>query len=173
MNLYAKLKLLDLLKDGTVRSYRALDPDSGATVLLHWLPAEPGPEREGLFRFLDELPPDGRRLILEAGVQEGRPYIVTESPIAFTGLREWLLQATAQKSLEVNDRLSQKGQWKAAPEEPAPSSPPEPDPLSVAKTIVYMIPTQARRPAAESAPSPPAVAPPAAPPTAVSYTHLR
>src|SRR5207248_3128581 len=143
MNLYENLKLLDLVKDGPVRSYRAANLGSGATVLLHWLPAEPGPEREGLFRILDELPPEGRKLILEAGVRDGRPYVITECPIPFTGLREWLTQAAVQK-----------GHWKpSVPEVAIPETGAESDPLSITKTMIYPILAKAGRTDSPDAPA--------------------
>ena len=134
MSLYEKIKLLDLLKDGTVRSYCAFDPGSKRTVLLHWLPSAPGPERDSLFAFLDALPPAGRALILEAGIAEGRPYLITENPQTFTDLRDWLKQAAVQKSQGVNDRLEQKGIWKI------PSRQPQAESLRVTKTIEYSVP---------------------------------
>lgn len=94
---------------------------------------------------------------------DGRPYIITECPIPFTGLREWLTMAAAQKDLEAQSPLLQKRRWKvptvpeATPREPrrADLLDDETDSLSVTKTIIQPILPQTGGAGAPAAPSDP------------------
>ena len=69
-----------------------------------------------MLQILDEMPPEGRALILEAGIREGRMYLITEKPAQFQGLKEWLHEITVQKVVETSDDpLSKRGKWEAQP----------------------------------------------------------
>jgi len=129
VSLLDNLKLSELLKDGEIKSYLAAEPQFGRNVLLHWLPAGSDSQTQTMTRMLlqvlDEISPEGRALILEAGIREGRMYLITEKPAEFHGLKEWLHEITVQKVVETSDDpLSKRGKWQSQPALPGEPQPP-------------------------------------------------
>src|SRR5579885_1437288 len=134
MSLFDGLKLVELVKDGEIRTYLANDPQHSRNVLVHWMPASGSAEVHSLLELLDHLPAAARSLVLESGVRHDRMYVITENPTKFPGLQEWLTEAAQQKSAEATDPLHRPGQWQAQPasQQPAPTleipQPPAPAP---------------------------------------------
>ena len=60
MNLFDGLKLLELVKDGEIKTYLAHDPRSNRNVLVHWMPISAGSAIHSLLQLMDQLPPAGR-----------------------------------------------------------------------------------------------------------------
>ncbi len=117
MNLYNKLKLLELFDDGPTKSYLAEVLSTNETVLVHLLPHKDSPEYELIARYLSQLPPDTCKLILEQSEKDGNSYVITEKPANFRGLRPWLENLLEAKR-QSPDPLAKAGFWKI------------PDPLS-------------------------------------------
>ena len=55
MNLFDGLQLLELVKDGDVKTYLAADPQRSRNVLVHWMPIGAGSEVHSLLELLDGL----------------------------------------------------------------------------------------------------------------------
>jgi hypothetical protein len=136
MNLFDGLQLLELVKDGDVKSYLANDPDRSRNLLIHWMPLSASSEIRALLELLDSLTPAGRSLILEAGIRDGSMYFITENPAHFPGLREWLTAAAREKTAEVANPLRRSGQWQTpAPSAGLEATPPIPPPDQTAEAL--------------------------------------
>ncbi len=160
MSLFDGLKLVELVKDGEIRTYLANDPQRSRNVLVHWMPASGSNEVHALLEMLDHLPPTARSLILESGVRHDRMYVITENPTKFPGLQEWLSEAAQQKSAEVADPMQRQGQWQAQPAAPQPAPEPtlevpRPSPPVSAPETGEFTRMFAEKPAAAPAPSVP------------------
>lgn len=129
MNLYNKLKLLELFDDGPTKSYLAEVLSTNETVLVHLLPHKDSPEYELIARYLSQLPPDTCKLILEQSEKDGNSYVITEKPANFRGLRPWLENLLEAKR-QSPDPLAKAGFWKI------------PDPLSDTQEIAFTGPLQ-------------------------------
>ena len=90
MELEASYKLLGVVRDDGIRTYRAIEIASGQAMQVH-LFADPGSEPDrALFRALRTLPLSKRRELLEIGMEGDMPYVVTEKLPAGSTAREWL-----------------------------------------------------------------------------------
>ena len=135
MNLFDSLQLLELMKDGEVKTYLASDPQRVGYVLMHWMPLSASAEIRVLLELLDSLPAAGRSRILEAGIRDGGMYLITENPPYFSGLKEWLTAAAREKPAEAGDPLHRRGQRQAqAPSARLEATPPLPRPGQPAHT---------------------------------------
>ncbi len=90
MNLLNRLRLLNLVKNADVATYLSQDPETGHRYLLHWLPSESNPLCASMKGMLDRLPERSRQAIVEAGIHEGRSYLITEELPGFSSLEDWL-----------------------------------------------------------------------------------
>ncbi|MBI3209096.1 MAG: hypothetical protein HYZ37_09385 [Candidatus Solibacter usitatus] len=125
MSIYEKYDLMEVLRDDGVKSFQALEKDTGRAVELHLLAGQPGvtePPYE-LLEMIRTLTPDGAALFLEAGEHLGTPFVITHPLIGFAGFRHWV----AQNQLVLPptfDRFARVGQWKvpAAIAEPRPAT---------------------------------------------------
>ena len=137
MNLFDGLKLLELVKDGEVKTYLASDPQRGRQVLLHWIPlgARLGDSRL-CWSYWTAFRRQDRGLILEAGIREGRMYLITKNPARLLDLKDWLTRLARWQVADVTDPRNNLGEA-PAPEEPGeftklfmpPSGQPPPAPL--------------------------------------------
>jgi hypothetical protein len=117
MNLVDGLQLRAVVKDGEIKTYLASDSQRSRNVLFHWMPLSRSSEIRALLELLDNLPPEGRSLILDSGIRDGGMYLITENPAYFPGLMEWLSGAAQGKVPEPNGQPSQ------APPVPASAGP--------------------------------------------------
>ncbi len=177
MGLESSYRLLDVLRDDGIRTYRAIEIASGLGVQVH-LFTQPNSESDSaLFKALRALPASKRRVLLEIGIEGDAPYVITEALPDNVTAREWLKKLAGVESKPA-DPVVLAGTWKTGtpmPEEllkaihpPAPPRPPAPEPA--AKTtdlpVDYTRVMKAPMVAIDMTPVPPPV--PKAPPSAPS-----
>src|SRR5438046_290605 len=120
MSFYSQYELLELVPGGTVRTFKARQIGSGRDVLVHLLVSG----GEALERQLENLIPEKRAQILDRGMHEGTPYVVSTALPAGVNFEEWL-------SGPLKDLGTRAGKWditqmraalagSAAPPPPAP-----------------------------------------------------
>jgi hypothetical protein len=87
MSFFDKYELVRLLREGEVKTFRALERSTGRQVLFHMLTGE----TQG--RLLDRVRRlEGRPQLIEIGEFANAPYVVTEYAEGITSLEEWLEQ---------------------------------------------------------------------------------
>ncbi len=130
MYFFDKLRLLELLRQDDVTTYRAADKTTGQDYLLHWLPPDNNPQLARIMNLLNGLDGDARKLIVEVGRRYNRPYLITQNKPTFSDLESWL---HAVKNFAGATSLEKKGAWKISAEfhdqkapSPVPPSPSEP-----------------------------------------------
>jgi hypothetical protein len=130
MYFFDKLRLLELLRQDDVTTYRAADKTTGQDYLFHWLPPDNNPQLACIINLLNGLNEDARKLIIEVGRRYNRPYLITQNPFPFSDLESWL---NALKNFVGATSLEKKGAWKISAEfndqkapSPVPPSPSEP-----------------------------------------------
>ncbi len=155
MNLFDGLQLLEQIKDGEVKSYLAADPPRGRNLLVHWISVDAGSEVRELLELVDGLPSAGRFLILEAGIRDGRIYLITENPPQFPGLKEWLLSAgrslAAAGQAQVPERTAEMPIPETAGAQPEQSAP---VPVAAGVPVTTSVAPVNAPPASSPAPAP-------------------
>ena len=113
MYFFDKLRLLELLRQDDVTTYRAADKTTGQDYLFHWLPPDNNPQLERIMNLLNGLDGDARKLIVEVGRRYNRPYLITQNTPTFSDLESWL---HAVKNFAGASSLEKKGAWKISAE---------------------------------------------------------
>jgi hypothetical protein len=108
-------KILVLIHDGESKSYLARHPSFDRTIMLHVLPKPESPEYGVLAGYLERLTPNGRKMLLDRGADEGAEYVVTERILDFHSLPAWLEKVATQAPLSAPS---------TAPPPPVPAAPP-------------------------------------------------
>jgi hypothetical protein len=90
VGLYERFELLDLDRDEGVQSYTARDIATGLPVKVHLFQKPKSPLQAALLEALDHLPETEKGRILDRGEHEGKPYVVTDRLLPYSGLTEWV-----------------------------------------------------------------------------------
>jgi hypothetical protein len=126
---------LELLRDDGIRTFSARETSSGKIVLLYvFAGAQPQTTQEllGQIQVLKE-----RRIteLIDTGVNEGVPFVVTDYLAPVVSLREWVLTQMERYGVPMPtgslDYLTRVGRWKvpvAPPAAPAPAATHSPEP---------------------------------------------
>lgn len=88
MGLYDRFELLDMRHNDGVLTYHAREIATARPVQIHFL-SDPA-ENRGLEASLDRLPESERRRVLDRGIMQGIPYVVTDRLNGDSTFREWL-----------------------------------------------------------------------------------
>lgn len=122
-------KILVLIHDGESKSYLARHPAFDRTIMLHVLPQPDSPEYGVLASYLERLAPNGRKMLLDRGAEDGAEYVVTERILDFHSLRAWLEKTVTQAPVSAPPpppAASPAGEFtrlfQSAPPDPAPAS---------------------------------------------------
>lgn len=94
MDLYDRFELLDLDRDTGVQSYTAREIATGMPVKVHLFPKPKAPLQAMLLKALDELPAEEQKRVIDRGLQDRKPYVVTDRLAPHAGLAEWLQAVT-------------------------------------------------------------------------------
>jgi hypothetical protein len=93
-----QFELLELRRDDGIQTFHAREISTERPVQVHFL--DTVPETLALLSRIHQLPAAERRRVLDRGVCEGRPYVVTDRLAGFANLREWLESKAAPRSLD-------------------------------------------------------------------------
>lgn len=93
--LYDRFELLDLDRDEGVQSYTAREITTGLPVKVHLFRKPKSPLQAALLEALDRLPESEQSRILDRGEHDGKPYLVTDRLLPYTGLTEWVKSQSA------------------------------------------------------------------------------
>ncbi len=88
MGLYDRFELLDMRHNDGVLTYHAREIATARPVQIHFL-SDPA-ENRGLVASLDRLTDVERRRVLDRGIMQGIPYVVTDRLNGDATFREWL-----------------------------------------------------------------------------------
>lgn len=91
-----RFELLELRRDDGIQTFHAREVSTARPVQVHFLDAN-APETLAL---LSRLPDAERRRVIDRGVSDGRPYIVTDRLAGFASVREWLDSKAISPSLD-------------------------------------------------------------------------
>lgn len=95
-----RFELLELRRDDGVQTFHARELSTARPVQVHFLSAGAVPENLALLSQINRLPDAERRRVIDRGISEGRPYIVTDRLAGFASLREWLGSKCTQLSID-------------------------------------------------------------------------
>ena len=156
MSFYKRYELRRLLADGEVKTFSAVENETGRNVLLHMF----NPPGQGLLAEFKTkfLRPDGSASppAIEIGEFAGSKYAVTESIDSFQSLRQWLKQQPESLGPAAGFALDPPPQPRTAP--PAPKPLPAEEPLGEFTSLFGPDPKQAKpKPAPRPAPPLPLV----------------
>jgi hypothetical protein len=126
-----RFELLELRRDDGIQTYHARDVITSRPVQVHLFANGQTLDTLALLAKVAYLPETDRRRIIDRGMFQGKPYVVTDRLAGFASLREWLELKTVPT---VDQQFAQlfDAQPEAAPRpETAPillTKPAEPDP---------------------------------------------
>jgi hypothetical protein len=95
VSLSERFELLDLDRDEGVQSYTAREIATGLPVKVHLFRKPISPLQAALLEALDQLPESEKHRILDRGEHEGKPYLVTDRLLPYSGLTEWVKSVSA------------------------------------------------------------------------------
>jgi len=97
--LQGRFELLELRRDDGIQTFHAREVSTARPVQVHFFDASV-PETLALLSRLNRLPDAERRRVIDRGVSDGRPYVVTDRLAGFASLREWLESKADARSLD-------------------------------------------------------------------------
>ena len=103
MSLYERYELLDLNRDIGVKTFEAREIATGRPVKVHLFVHPSAPLQAALLKAIDKLPDEQMRRIVERGIYEGTPYVVTDRLVEYPGLSEWV-QAVKHSAKPARDQ---------------------------------------------------------------------
>ena len=98
MDFQGRYQILEMLRDGEARTFKALQTSSGRIVLLHQLWVERTPPNQPdlaslVFGFLRRATAEEMKSLVDMGEEESRVFVVTEDLPGCQDLRQWLQSA--------------------------------------------------------------------------------
>jgi hypothetical protein len=87
---FQRFELLELRGDDGVQTYHAREVATRRPVQVHVLPDPRLPATIRLLTRFALLPEAERRRVIDRGIFDGRPYVVTDRLAGFASFREWL-----------------------------------------------------------------------------------
>jgi hypothetical protein len=114
MSFYDRYELLDLARDGEIKTFTARQRDTGRTVSVHLLVGGRA-KHPALMDRLEQLPEQARAEILESGEHEGTAFAVTDPWLRTESFQEWIL--TAKTPQIRGDQFAKAGSWRVPTEE--------------------------------------------------------
>jgi len=85
-----RFELLELRRDDGVQTFHAREISTARPVQVHLFANGSVQDHLALLSRIDHLPDSERRRVIDRGVSEGKPYLVTDRLAGFASLREWL-----------------------------------------------------------------------------------
>ena len=95
-----QFELLELRRDDGIQTFHAREIATARPVQVHLLTNGSVPENLALVSRINRLPEAERRRVIDRGVFQGRPYVVTDRLAGFASLREWLDSKSLATSLD-------------------------------------------------------------------------
>jgi hypothetical protein len=95
-----RFELLELRRDDGIQTFHAREVSTARPVQVHFLAGASVPESLALLSRINQLPAAERRRVIDRGVSQGMPYVVTDRLAGFASLREWLDSKAAPASLD-------------------------------------------------------------------------
>src|SRR5688572_33451065 len=92
MSFYERFELLDLSRDGSIKTFAARQRATGREVSIHLLTGG-RTVHSGLLEKISRMSEDARADIIEAGEHEGTPYFVTAPWLRQESFDEWVATA--------------------------------------------------------------------------------
>jgi hypothetical protein len=152
-----RFELLELRRDDGIQTYHAREIATKRPVQVHVFPDGHSPESLALLSKVAYLPEAERRRVIDRGMFQGRPYVVTDRLAGYASLREWLDRSNASTSTRsVDEQFAQlfdktpvlektpapvtpiRMRPRDEPEEPE-DSPMQPLVLGVAAAILFLV----------------------------------
>ena len=98
MDFQGRYQILEMLRDGEARTFKARQTSSGRVVLVHQLWAERTPPNQPdlaslVFGFLRRATAEEMKSLVDMGEEESRVFVVTEDLPGCLDLRQWLQSA--------------------------------------------------------------------------------
>src|SRR5579863_1753598 len=115
-----RFELLELRRDDGVQTFHAREISTARPVQVHLFANGSVQDHLALLARINHLPDSERRRVIDRGVSQGKPYLVTDRLAGFASLREWL-DANSAPPASVDQ------QFYALFESPSPPLPSEPD----------------------------------------------
>src|SRR5579883_3407985 len=94
MSFYQRYELLELVKDDGIKTFTARQNATGQTVMVHLFVNPHTPEMQSLLQQIPRLSPGDQQLVVEAGDNQGTPYLVTKH-LPNLNIRQFLSPAAA------------------------------------------------------------------------------
>ena len=96
-----RFELLELRHDDGIQTYHAREITTKRPVQVHVFANGPSPDNLALLTKVAYLPDVERHRVIDRGMIQGRPYVVTDRLAGFASLREWLDQkSVAMETLD-------------------------------------------------------------------------
>jgi hypothetical protein len=96
-----RFELLELRRDDGIQTYHAREIATKRPVQVHVFANGPSPDNLALLTKVAYLPDAERNRVIDRGMIQGRPYVVTDRLAGFASLREWLDQkSVAMQTLD-------------------------------------------------------------------------
>lgn len=134
-----RFELLELRADDGVQTYHAREIATARPVQVHLFSQGQTRETLALLAKLVYMPDAERRRVLDRGMFQGRPYVVTDRLAGFASLREWIELKSAPTLDEQFARLFEPDPPWQPPSQPEPVSQPEKSRFSAAASIAGLV----------------------------------
>jgi len=120
-----RFELLELRHDDGIQTYHAREITTKRPVQVHVFANGPSPDNLALLTKVAYLPDVERHRVIDRGMIQGRPYVVTDRLAGFASLREWLdqksvaMQTLDQQFAQLFDSEPTRVQIATKPEQPS------------------------------------------------------
>jgi hypothetical protein len=95
---FDRFELLELRRDDGIQTFHAREISTARPVQVHVFAMASAEDSMALLARINRLPDAERRRVIDRGVSQGKPYVVTDRLAGFASLREWLEAKASQQS---------------------------------------------------------------------------